>query len=49
MFEVLWAQTSGMRVEKTRYKIPYGKYIIELDIYEGHLKRNTLLKVASMT
>ncbi len=37
MFEVLWAQTNGMRVEKTRYKIPYGKQIIELDIYEGHL------------
>lgn len=37
MFEVLWAQTAGMRVEKTRYKIPYGKHIIELDIYEGHL------------
>lgn len=37
MFEVLWAQTSGMRVEKTRYKIPYGKNTIELDIYEGHL------------
>lgn len=37
MFEVLWAQTNGIRVEKTRYKIPYGKHTIELDIYEGHL------------
>jgi adenylate cyclase len=37
MFEVLWAQTAGMRVEKMRYKIPYGKHTIELDIYEGHL------------
>jgi len=37
MFEVLWAQTGGMRVEKTRYKIPHGKQTIELDIYEGHL------------
>lgn len=37
MFEVLWAQTAGMRVEKTRYKIPYGKNTIELDIYEGSL------------
>ncbi len=37
MFEVLWAQTAGMRVEKTRYKIPHGKHTIELDIYEGHL------------
>lgn len=37
MFEVLWAQTAGMRVEKTRYNIPYGKHTIELDIYEGPL------------
>lgn len=37
MFEVLWAQTAGMRVEKTRYNIPYGIYTIELDIYEGQL------------
>lgn len=37
MFEVLWAQTAGMRVEKTRYKIPHGKHTIELDIYEGQL------------
>lgn len=37
MFEVLWAQTAGMRVEKTRYQIPYGKNTIELDVYEGHL------------
>lgn len=37
MFEVLWAQTAGMRVEKTRYKIPHGKNTIELDVYEGHL------------
>lgn len=37
MFEVLWAQTVGMRVEKTRYMIPHGKNTIELDVYEGHL------------
>jgi len=37
MFEVLWAQTVGMRVEKTRYKIPHGKQTIELDIYDGQL------------
>jgi adenylate cyclase len=37
MFEVLWAQTAGMRVEKTRYKIPYGKHTIKLDMYEGQL------------
>ena len=37
MFEVLWAQTAGMRVEKTRYRIPYGKNTIELDVYDGQL------------
>jgi adenylate cyclase len=37
MFEVLWSQTAGKRVEKTRYLIPYGKQTIELDIYEGQL------------
>lgn len=37
MFEVLWSQTVGKRVEKTRYLIPYGKNTIELDVYEGHL------------
>lgn len=37
MFEVLWSQTAGKRVEKTRYFIPHGKNTIELDVYEGHL------------
>lgn len=42
MFEALWPQTAGARVEKTRYYIPledeYGrKYTAELDIYGGHL------------
>jgi CYTH domain-containing protein/5'-deoxynucleotidase YfbR-like HD superfamily hydrolase len=36
-FDALWAQTEGRRVEKTRYVIPFDKYKIELDIYEGHL------------
>lgn len=32
-------------IEKTRYYIPYGKYIIELDIYKG---RHTGLVVAEV-
>lgn len=36
-FEILWPATEGKRVEKTRFKIPYGEYVIELDIYEGQL------------
>lgn len=38
MFEGLWEQTNGARVEKTRYYIPLDTLTIELDIYEGHLK-----------
>ena len=36
-FEILWPATEGKRVEKTRFKIPYGEHVIELDIYEGQL------------
>jgi adenylate cyclase len=38
MFESLWEQTAGSRVEKTRYYIPHAESTIELDIYEGHLE-----------
>lgn len=34
-FEKLWAQTERKRIEKTRYKIPYGDIIIELDVFFG--------------
>jgi adenylate cyclase len=27
-----------MRVEKTRYEIPYGAHLIELDVYSGALE-----------
>ena len=37
-FEILWPATEGRRVEKTRFKIPYGEYVIELDVYEGELE-----------
>ena len=37
MFEGLWEQTAGQRVEKRRYYIPHGDVTIELDIYEGDL------------
>lgn len=36
-FEALWVASEGKRVEKTRFKIPHGEYMIELDIYEGEL------------
>lgn len=37
-FNLLWNKTKGKRIEKIRYEIPYKKYVIELDIYEGDLK-----------
>ncbi len=34
-YEVLVPHADGKTVEKTRYKIPYQKYTIELDVYHG--------------
>jgi len=36
-FNSLWEATKGKRVEKTRYEIPHGDRIIELDVYHGNL------------
>lgn len=36
-FESLWPATEGTRVVKTRYEVPHGDYVIELDVYEGDL------------
>lgn len=36
-FDILWPFTSGKRIEKTRYEIPYKNHIIELDVYSGSL------------
>ncbi len=33
----LWPATTGKRLEKRRYEIPYQGYTIELDVYEGTL------------
>ena len=35
----------GRLITKTRYLIPYGKYTIELDIFEGDLAPLTLAEV----
>jgi len=36
-FDGLWPATDGKSVEKTRYSIPSGESIIELDVYGGAL------------
>jgi adenylate cyclase len=34
-FDILWPATSGSRLTKTRYYVPYKKLTIEIDIYRG--------------
>jgi len=44
-FDTLWPGTINRRVEKTRYIIPYDKYIIELDVLEGVNRGHILAEV----
>ena len=44
-FNELWSGTEGRRLRKTRYDVPYGDHIIEVDVYEG---RNKGLVVAEV-
>lgn len=37
VYDGLWPETAGMRIEKRRYEVPYEGHIIELDIYLGDL------------
>lgn len=48
-FEELWQQTEGMRVEKTRYKIPINGGAIELDIYHGDLDGHMVAEIELKT
>src|SRR5687767_15356684 len=34
-FAKLWPATEGKRLSKTRYEIPFGDRVIEIDIYSG--------------
>lgn len=34
-FEVLWPATTGKRLTKTRYMVPWNNHTIEIDVYEG--------------
>ena len=34
-FQTLWPLTERLRIEKKRYEIEYGKFLIELDLYGG--------------
>ena len=37
-FERLWPATAGCRLRKKRYDVPFGEFVIEVDIYEGSNK-----------
>lgn len=34
-FDILWPATAGKRLTKTRYHIPIGALVVELDVYSG--------------
>ena len=34
-FATLWPATEGKRLSKTRYEIPFGDRVVEIDIYSG--------------
>jgi CYTH domain-containing protein len=34
-FDALWPATEGKRLVKTRYEIPFGKRVVEIDVYHG--------------
>ena len=36
-FENLWPATAGCRLSKTRYRLPVGRYLVEVDVYDGAL------------
>ena len=44
-FDELFAKTSGRVIEKTRYYIPSGKYVFELDIYSGRHEGFSVVEV----
>ncbi len=44
-FSVLWPATAGARLTKTRYRVPWKKLTIEIDVYAGS---NDGLKVAEV-
>ncbi|MEN3369552.1 MAG: hypothetical protein V7609_1695 [Verrucomicrobiota bacterium] len=34
-FSALWPATEGKRLLKTRYEIPWGDFLVEIDVYGG--------------
>ena len=49
MGEKLFALSKTYIIEKTRYYIPFGEHIIELDVYEGRHKGMVVAEVEFMS
>ncbi len=45
VFRQLWPATTGRRIEKTRYAIPYEGLTIEIDVYSGSHQGLVVLEV----
>ncbi len=37
-FDILWPATEGRRLTKTRYDVPLGERVVEIDVYTGRHK-----------
>jgi CYTH domain-containing protein len=44
-FDELWPHTAGRRVTKTRYQVPVGDHVAELDRFDGELTGLELVEV----
>lgn len=44
-FEAIWPLTEGRRVRKDRHQIPFGQFVIELDVFHGPLEGLVLAEV----
>ncbi|MCR4264377.1 MAG: PIG-L family deacetylase [Candidatus Roizmanbacteria bacterium] len=40
-----WPLTVGKRIHKTRYELPYGRFVIELDVFHGELEGFAMVEV----
>ncbi len=44
-FDILWPATEGKRLTKTRYNVPLGNVVVEIDIYSGRHEGLTVAEV----
>lgn len=44
-FAVLWPATDGKRLTKIRYHVPFGDFLVEIDVYRGRHEGLTVAEV----